>query len=40
MRRFLTVSWPDVLAGIATLGYGACVFGFGLVFRPLESDEW
>jgi len=28
-----------VLAGIATLGYGACVFGFGLVFRPLESDE-
>ena len=28
-----------MLAGIATLGYGACVFGFGLVFRPLESDE-
>jgi hypothetical protein len=39
MRRFLTAYWPEVLAGIATLGYGACVFGFGLVFRPLESDE-
>lgn len=28
-----------MLAGLATLGYGACVFGFGLVFRPLENDE-
>jgi hypothetical protein len=39
MRRFLTAYWPEVLAGIATIGYGACVFGFGLVFRPLENDE-
>jgi mannosyltransferase len=39
MRRFLTAHWPEVLAGIATLGYGACVFGFGLVFRPMENDE-
>lgn len=39
MRRFLTAYWPEVLAGLATLGYGACVFGFGLVFRPLENDE-
>ena len=36
---FLAACWHRCWRGIATLGYAACVLGFGLVFRPLENDE-
>ncbi len=39
MRAFLAARWQPLLAGLATLGYAACVLGFGLVYRPLENDE-
>ena len=39
MRALALRRWPELLTGLATLAFGLCVFGFGLVFRPLHNDE-
>jgi hypothetical protein len=36
---FLARYWTGLVAGLAAAAYAICVFGFGLVYRPLHNDE-
>ena len=39
LRAFLVRRWPPLVATASVLAYGVAILGFGLDYRPLQSDE-
>lgn len=39
LRAFLVRRWPPLVATVSVLAYGVAILGFGLDYRPLQSDE-
>lgn len=39
LRAFFVRRWPPLVAAASVLAYGIAILGFGLDYRPLQSDE-